>query len=139
MAELEQFTSLRAALVAALEDAPYLPRDRAAVALALRYADLLDDAQDRVEQADDDDESRAYGRYVAVVAKIGPRLEAVLDRMGMTPGARPAVPGGSPHGSAPDPRAVALEQLQQSAGAPAPGIDPAAFVDPAVEEADAGD
>lgn len=132
---VEQFTSLRGALAAALESAPYLPRDRAAVALAFRYADLIDDAQDRIEQAEDDDESRAYGRYVTVVAKIGPRLEAVLDRMGMTPGARPAVPGGVPHGAAPDPRASALEHLERSAGTPAAGLDPSALVDPAVAAA----
>ncbi len=138
MTELERFTSLAAALTAALETAPYLPRDRAAAELALRYAEMIDDAADRVEQAEDDDESRAYGRYVTVVAKLGPRLEAMLDRLGMAPGARPAVRGADPHGV--DPAAAALGELEAgSPGSPAPGVDHAAFVDPAVTAADAED
>lgn len=134
--EYEAFTSLRAALVASLESTPHLPRDRAMIALALRYADMIDDAQDRAGEADDDDQARNVARMIGLVAKIGPRLEAVLDKMGMSPGARPATTGGAPLNGT-DPGSAALAGLQAGRpGSPAPGIDYAAAVDPAVTEAD---
>lgn len=125
------FTSHRAAFDESIRTAPHMPRDLAAVHLAGAYADMLDDAVDRLGQAADDDESRAYGRYVAVVSKIGPRYEATLDKLGMSPAARPAIRGGEPHGV--DPSAQALDALRN--GAPAPGVDPAAYLDPSVTEA----
>lgn len=137
--EYEAFTSLRSALIASLESTPHLPRDRALIALALRYADMIDDAQDRLGEAGDEDEARDLGRMIAIVAKIGPRLEAVLDKMGMSPGARPATGGGAPLNGT-DPGSTALAALQSGRpGSPAPGIDYAAAVDPAVTEADTED
>lgn len=126
-------TSLRAALDEALRTTPTLPRDGAMVMLARRYADTLDDAYDRLSEASEqeDDEPRNFGRMVAVIAKIGPRYEATLDKLGMSPGARPATTRGEPHGV--DPAASALQTLQ-SDGSP-PGIDPAAGVHPAVAAA----
>lgn len=133
------FTSHRAAFDHAIDTAPHLPRDLAAVHLARTYASMLDDALDRLaerqEEEEDDDGSRAFARVVAIIAKIGPRYEAVLDKLGMSPGARPAVRGGEPHGV--DPAAAALDQLRNGA-APA-GFDPAAHLDPAVAEALADD
>lgn len=131
-------TSMRAALDDALTEAPHLKRDRAMIALAYRYADLIDDALDRADQAEDDEQARDFARMVAVIAKIGPRLEAALNAMGMSPGARPATRNGGEHGTAPDPGSVALDQLTGAGGAPA-GVDYAAAVDPSVTEADAGD
>lgn len=130
------FTSHVAALEAALESTPHLPRDRAAVHLARSYAAMLDDAMDRMTERaeEDEDESRAFGRMVTIIAKIGPRYEAVLDKLGMSPGARPATRGGEPHGV--DPAAVALEGLRSAA---ADGIDQASSVDAAVAEALASD
>lgn len=131
------FTSHRAAFDHALITAPHLPRDLAAVQLARTYADMLDDALDRLAERaeEEDDGSRAFARVVAVIAKIGPRYEAVLDKLGMSPGARPAVRGGEPHGV--DPAAAALDDLRD--GAVADGVDYSAVVDPAVAEADAAD
>jgi hypothetical protein len=130
-------TSLRAAFDEAIRTAPHLPRDVAMVVLARRYADTLDDAYDRLEEASEDEEEqpRNFGRMVAIIAKIGPRYEAVLDKLGMSPGARPASRGGDPHGV--DPAAAALAELQS--GSSPPGLNPAAYVDAAVAEADAGD
>lgn len=130
-------TSLRAALDEALRTTPYMPRDTAMVMLARRYADTLDDAYDRMTEASEseDDEPRNFARMVAVIAKIGPRYEATLDKLGMSPGARPATRGGEPHGV--DPAAAALEGLQS--GITPPGLNPAAHLHPAVAEVDAGD
>jgi hypothetical protein len=131
------FTSHRAAFDEALRTAPHLPRDVAAVHLARTYAGMLDDATDRLTEhgEEHDEQSRDFARVVAVIAKIGPRYEAVLDKLGMSPGARPAVRGGEPHGV--DPSASALDELRN--GAAAAGVDPAAYVDPAVAAALADD
>lgn len=130
-------TSLLDALDEALRTTPALPRDRAVIALARRYAATLDDAYDRMSEAseEEDDQPRNFARMVAVISKIGPRYEAVLDKLGMSPGARPAVRGGDPHHV--DPAAAALADLQS--GEPAHGVDPAAGLHPAVAEALAGD
>ena len=131
--EIPDFTSLRAALDHSLASTPHLPRDRAAVALARRYADLLDDATDRMDDAAEtmdhtvgEDGARDFGRMVTVITRIGPRLESVLDKLGMTPGARrgdgaPNVPD--------DPAAVALANLRAEYAA---RLDLTAPVDPAV-------
>jgi hypothetical protein len=131
------FTSHVAAFDHAVLTAPHLPRDLAAVHLARHYASMLDDAFDRLTDSaeQDDEDSRSFARVVGIVAKIGPRYEAVLDKLGMSPGARPAVRGGEPHGV--DPAATALERLR--GGGAAAGVDPAAYLDPAVAEALADD
>jgi hypothetical protein len=130
-------TNIRIALDNALESAPRLPRDGAITALAQLYADLVDDAVDRLGEADDEGQAANFARMAATIAKIGPRLEATLAQMGMTPGARPARPEGGAGG---DPVGTALDaaRLEQHTGAPA-GIDYAASVDPSVTDADPGD
>lgn len=139
-------TSLRAALVASLESTPRLPRDAGAVKLLLHYADLLDDATDRLSDAAEEEETRDFGRMVTVIAKLGPRLEAMLDRLGMAPGARRPADNGGGGGDGngrPDPAAAALAALRDNAGpgadGAAAGVDYAAVVDPAVTEADTAD
>lgn len=134
-------TSNRAALLDALETTPRLPRDVAAVALALEYATILDDATDRLRDAGEGEaeDGKDFGRMIAVIARVGPRYEAMLDRLGLSPGARPATRDGEGIGG--DPASAALERARAdaAAGAPASGIDYAAAVDPAVTEADAAD
>lgn len=126
-------TSLSAALQTALADTPHLPRDRAMIALAVRYAALLDDATDRLQEAadtmadtDGQDGARDFGRMITVVTRLGPRLEAVLDKLGMSPGSRRA--DGSTH-VPDDPAAAALGDLRAAFAA---RVDLAAAVDPAV-------
>jgi hypothetical protein len=135
---VDSFTSLEASLTASLASTPHLPRDRAMIELAKTYARMLDDAADRLSDAGDGEaeDGRDFARMAALIAKIGPRYEATLDRMGMSPGARPAVRGGE-HDGRIDPAAAALAVLQS--GGVAAGVDYAAAVDPAVAEADAGD
>lgn len=130
-------TSLLGALDEALRSTPALPRDRAVITLARRYAATLDDAYDRMNEAgeDEEDQPRNFARMVAVIAKIGPRYEAVLDKLGMSPGARPATRGGDPHHV--DPAAAALADLQSGTAADGPNRAPA--VHPAVAEALADD
>lgn len=127
------FTSHRDAFDEAMRTAPHLPRDVAAVHLARTYAGMLDDATDRLTEhgEEESDDSRDFARVVTIISKIGPRYEAVLDKLGMSPGARPAVRGGEPHGV--DPSAAALDALRN--GTPAAGGDPSAYVDPAVAAA----
>lgn len=129
----EVATSLSNALDQALRTTPVLPRDMAMVALARQYAAMLDDAVDRIGEAEEDDAGRDLARAVAIVAKIGPRFEATLDRLGMSPGARPAARGGEPHDGV-TAAASALAGLQSG---PAAGVDYASCVDPAVTAADA--
>lgn len=138
--------SIESALEQALESTPRLPRDLATVQLALRYAELLDDAFDAlaVEPSLEDgerDDGAMHARTVLEISRIGARLEATLDRLGMAPSARPAVTGNGGGESGPTAEAVALEQLRAdaAAGAPASGLDYAAAVDPAVTAADAED
>lgn len=138
----EPATSLRAALDAALTTTPVLPRDAAILALARQYADLIDDATARLSDAAEDDEARDFARMVATIARLGPRYEATLDRLGMSPGARSATRNGDPQGvnGGPDPGSVALDRLTGgSAAGPAAGIDYTAFVDSAVKAAHTGD
>lgn len=138
-----EHTSQRAALVDALSDTPHLIRDRATIALALQYAGLLDDAVDRLGEADEDEQHRNFARMAALIDKIGGRYLATLERMGMAPGARAATRAGDPQGvsGGSDPATAALAALQRAADAAraAAGVDPAASVDPAVTDADAAD
>jgi hypothetical protein len=128
--------SIVAAVERSLEDTPRLPRDGAAVELARLYATLIDDAVDRLSDAAEDDQARDFARMTITVERAGRRLESVLDRLGMTPAARPATRGGDPHGAPPDPARAALDALRGGTAAP-PGLDYAAAVDPAVTAADA--
>jgi hypothetical protein len=134
----DRFTSLEAALNESLRSTPHLPRDRAMIELARHYARMLDDAADRLSDAGEGEaeDGRDFARMAALIARIGPRYEATLDRLGMSPGARPAVRGGE-HDGRTDPAAAALAVLQS--GGVAAGVDYAAGVDPAVTAADAED
>ncbi len=134
--DLPEKESLSTSLRKGLDSTPRLPRDRAAIRLAMHYASLLDDAFDRLREVGEDGDSLAnFNRMAALIAKIGPRYEATLDKLGMTPGARPAVRGGDPAGVSP---AASWLAFLQSGGTP-PGFDPGASVDPSVAEADAVD
>lgn len=127
------------ALLVALETTNVLPRDAAAVALACRYAERLDDLLEMSLSGLDVAESNAErARVTLEITRMGARLEGMLDRLGMTPAARPALPmGGGGGGTTPE--ADSLDQLRRdaAAGAPSSGVDYSAAVDPAVAEADA--
>lgn len=128
-----------AALEAALPTTPALPRDAAMINLARRQAARLDDVEDLIEQAESEESGRSVISLETLRDRMIGRYLATLDRMGMSPGARPAVRGGE-HDGKPDPAAVALSGLQSgAAGSAAAGLDSTAFVDPAVTDADAGD
>lgn len=132
------FTSQRAALTAALGTTPRLPRDNAVVTLALTLADQLDTALDQLEQADEDDEARNFHRMMVVIDKLTIRYLQTLDRLGMSPGSRPAVQGGEGDRRT-DPADGHLARLQGAATGAAAGQHPGAALDPAVAEALAGD
>jgi hypothetical protein len=125
-------------LDASLESTPRLPRDAIAVTLARRYARALDTCLDDLERVECQEDAAAHARKVLEIARLGQRLEGMLDRLGMAPGSRPALKGGESGG---DPASASLEQLERdaAAGAPASGVDYTAGVDPAVTEADAED
>lgn len=109
----------------------------AAIALARHLADLIDDATDRLSDAaeGETEDGRDFGRMVVVIDRLAPKYLAVLDKLGMSPGSRPAVRGGERDGRT-DPAAAALARLQSAgAGAPADGLDYAAHLDPAVAQA----
>jgi hypothetical protein len=100
------------AVTAALEDAPLLPRDVVAVALAKRYAALLDDAERLAEMAgliepETDTQARKLASLeIAVDAQsiasdLGPKLLAVLSSLGMTPAGRGVKGGGAQGGATP--------------------------------------
>lgn len=102
---------LSAALTAALRDAKAEPRDKAAVALAKRYAALLDDAQALADALDEVDPENAHeARTLAalkvkvdaytVASDLGPKYLAALAALGMTLAARnQASKGGATSGS----------------------------------------
>lgn len=125
-------------LDASLESTPRLPRDAIAVTLARRYARALDSCLDDLDRFECQEDAATHARKVLEIARLGQRLEGMLDRLGMAPGSRPALKGGESGG---DPASGALEQLERdaAAGAPTTGIDYAAGVDPAVTEADTED
>jgi hypothetical protein len=127
------------AFLAGLDTTPRLPRDAVTVALGQRYAETLDDLFDMLTSGEAAEDGAAHARVILEITRIGARLEAVADKLGMAPGARPAAdPKG---GAGVDPASVALDNLRTdaAAGYPAAGIDYAAGVDPAVTEADAAD
>jgi hypothetical protein len=141
-------------LVDALKTTPVLPRDLVTVALARRYAATIDDLFDELvgasrpcprcrvvyDEGDAIEDGAEHARKILEIARIGQRLEGLLDRLGMAPSARPAVPqsGGEAGG---DPTSGELDRLRSdaAAGAPTTGIDYAAAVDPAVTDADTED
>jgi hypothetical protein len=140
--------SVEDALAEALETTPRLPRDAAAVQLALRYAEALDDCFEALSGRGTDpgaedaaEDPATHARVILEIARLGQRLEAMLDRLGMAPGSRPAITGSGGEGGGTDPASAALEQQRRdaAAGAPSSGLDYAAAVDPAVTEADAVD
>lgn len=103
------------ALSASLKTAPTLPRDTSAVALAKRYAALIDEAAPaakyreplrvlrRLVPADDPAAVAAFEKLVdalgehSVASDLGPKLLAVLNALGMTAAGRSAK-GGAPDG-----------------------------------------
>lgn len=123
----------------ALATTPRLPRDAVTVALAYRYANVLDDCFEALVGDDAIEDPAEHARKVLEIARLGQRLEATLDRLGMSPSARPAVTGSG--GEVVDPATGELDRLRAdaAAGAPSSGLDYAAAVDPAVTEADAAD
>lgn len=133
--------SIEDAYSAALESTPRLPRDAVTVQLALRYAEVLDDLFERLagtpDRPDALEDPADHARVVLEVSRIGARFEACLDRLGMSPGARPAIPNlGGERGESPDTAALDALRGDAARGYPAAGIDYAAGVDPAVAEAD---
>lgn len=78
------------AVAEALKDAPTLPRDRAAVQLVRRYAQLLDAVRGTA------DEHQVY-------ADLGPKLLAALTALGMTAAGRSKTdtPTGTPNAGNP--------------------------------------
>jgi hypothetical protein len=129
------------ALLEGLETTPRLPRDAVTVALAFRYAERLDDLFDLEAGDAAAEDAAAHARITLEITRMGARLEAMLDRLGMAPSARPAISGAGGGESGPTAEAGELAGLRADAdrGHPASGIDYAASVDPAVTAADAAD
>jgi hypothetical protein len=72
---------LAAAVAETIRALDLVPADAAGVALALRYADTIDQADNRAD----------------AVERLGPKLLAVLDALGATPTARARIKtGGAP-------------------------------------------
>lgn len=134
-------SGIEAALEEALETTPLLPRDAVARQLALRYAEALDDLFDMLVTGAAVEDGAAHARVILEITRMGGRLEAMLDRLGMAPSSRPVVPsdGGGRAGTTPE--ADSLDQLRRdaAAGGPTSGLDYAEAVDPAVTAADAED
>lgn len=118
-------------LKASLKDTPVLPRDAATVQLALQYAALIDVLFIRLEEPEAVENPAQHRRVIMEIDTIGRRLDACLDRLGMSPGARPAARNAETGG---DPASEALDGLRADADAPA-GIDYSPAVDPAVTAA----
>jgi phage shock protein A len=87
----------------ALKDTQFLSRDLTNVALAKRYAALMDDAAAlaaELDKVETNSESmaltlkrlRAKVEAHAVVSDLGPKLLAALSALGMTPSARAGLP-----------------------------------------------
>lgn len=123
--------SIVRALTASLRDVKILTRDGAAVALARRYAALIEDAAKTAAEldalrADDEMTAAAIARLRArvdaqqVISDLGPKLLSALAALGMSPAARAATKGGTASGAgttAGDALARLREQREQrSAG-----------------------
>lgn len=123
----------------ALETTPRLPRDALAVAVLRRYARALDDCFDDLDSPDAIEDRAAHARVVLEIARLGQRLEGMLDRLGMAPSARPVLPLKGDAGG--DPASAELDRLRSdaAAGSPTTGVDYTASVDPSVTDADTPD
>jgi hypothetical protein len=118
--------SIARALSAALRDTQFLERDRGTVALARRYAALIEEAAavaEELERVIPEDEStaqqlarlRSRCDAMTVASDLGPKLLAALTALGMTPAARAA----STKGGTPDvgnPAGDALARLRAARG-----------------------
>lgn len=123
-----------------LESVPRLPRDAASISLALRYAGALDDCFDVLTGADASEDPAHHARVVLEISRLGGRLEAMLDRLGMAPSARPLTrEEGGPGATDPASRALDALRADSASGYPGAGVDYTAAVDPAVTEADTWD
>jgi hypothetical protein len=123
-------------LRAALRSTPRLDRDAATVELALAYAKQLDRLFIRLSERDAVDSPTHHKRVITEIDIMGRRLQAILDRLGMSPAARRVMrDGGQAVGGESD--SAALDGLRADAAAGAAGVDYAAAVDPAVTAADA--
>lgn len=107
---------MESALVEALKEAPVLPRDQGAVALALRYAALIDEATPASKYRDpmrhinraispaDEKALEAWAKIAdalaahSVMSDLGPKLLATLAALGMSVSGRDAKSGGAPNG-----------------------------------------
>jgi hypothetical protein len=104
---------LRPAVEASLNALATKPEDAALRALAVQYATTVDDAAEVAEAAaliepEDEDQAKylaALQRRVerlAVLAELGPKLQAALDALGASPKSRAAMSGkGVPTGDKP--------------------------------------
>jgi hypothetical protein len=124
----------------ALETTPVMPRDALAVAMLKRYVRAIDDCFDALNDDIAAEDGAEHARKVLEIARLGQRVEAMLDRLGMAPSARPVIPTSGVNGGV-DPASASLDGLRRdaAAGAPTAGIDYAAAVDPAVTDADTED
>lgn len=131
-------SAIATALERALESMTLLKRDGAIAELARVYARELDGLFTRLGEDEATDSATHHKRVITEIDIMGRRLEAVLDRLGMSPGARPAVRGGG-EGESDDPATRALDELRADTAAGTAGIDYAAAVDASVTAADARD
>jgi hypothetical protein len=129
--------TIQSKLRRALQSTPLLERDEVTAELALVYARQLDRLFVRLGEDEAVESPTHHKRVITEIDIIGRRLEATLDRLGMSPGARPAVRGGG-EGTGGDPASAALDQLRGDVDTGAAGVDYAEAVDPAVTAADAG-
>lgn len=111
------------AVAAALRDAEFLARDQGTVALAKRYAQLIDEAEeiaaalDGVEPGGDYESNllaklKARVDAYAVASELGPKLLAALAALAMTPQSRAANGKGTVNKVA-SPAADALAALRE--------------------------
>lgn len=107
--------------------------DLGAVQLARKYAAAID-AEAAAPVLCESCESPMHVPYAASLDRLGPKLLAVLVELGATPGARKAVRSDhEPAGTGP---AAGLDALRVAGDQ---GLDQAAAIYAALEEADAGD
>jgi hypothetical protein len=89
---------LTRALAAAVKDARPSPRDAAALALARRYAQLIDAARGELEESD-------------TLDRLGPKLLAALSALGLTLAGRGTKAKGGDQGGSTG--STALDELRQ--------------------------
>ncbi|HET7469606.1 MAG TPA: hypothetical protein VFJ81_08015 [Gemmatimonadales bacterium] len=118
----------------ALDSTTWEPRDAAVVELAVKYAAQLDELFVRLGEDEAVESATHHKRVITEIDIIGRRLEAVLDRLGMSPASRPVVRNGG-EGTGGDADSAALDGLRADAAAGAAGVDYASALDPAVAAA----